>query len=92
MIKESVTVVNATGIHARPAAVLAKILKKYSSTFTIINNGKTVEIKGMMSILSAGIKGKSAIDIICDGDDESAMISELKLAFADGFGEVNEPA
>lgn len=87
MIKQSVKVVNPTGLHARPAASLAKIVKKYSSSLTLINNGKEIEIKGMMSILGAGVKGNTMVDLICNGQDELELMSELKTAFADGFGE-----
>ncbi|MDI4746043.1 HPr family phosphocarrier protein, partial [Salmonella enterica subsp. enterica serovar Kentucky] len=41
----------------------------------------------MMSILGAGVKGNTMIDLICDGQDELAFMDELKSAFADGFGE-----
>lgn len=89
MIKQSVKVVNSTGLHARPAATLAKIVKKYDATLTLVNNGKEVPIKGMMSILGAGVKGNSMIDLICDGQDELAFMTELKSAFAEGFGEAS---
>ncbi len=87
MIKQSVKVVNPTGLHARPAASLAKIVKKYNSSLTLISNGKEIEIKGMMSILGAGVKGNTMVDLICSGQDELELMSELKTAFADGFGE-----
>ncbi|EAP1447316.1 HPr family phosphocarrier protein, partial [Salmonella enterica] len=50
-------------------------------------NDKEIPIKGMMSILGAGVKGNTMIDLICDGQDELAFMDELKSAFADGFGE-----
>ncbi|MCQ7436558.1 HPr family phosphocarrier protein, partial [Salmonella enterica] len=66
---------------------LAKIVKKYQSSLTLVNNDKEIPIKGMMSILGAGVKGNTMIDLICDGQDELAFMDELKSAFADGFGE-----
>ncbi|EAV3651692.1 HPr family phosphocarrier protein, partial [Salmonella enterica] len=54
---------------------------------TLVNNDKEIPIKGMMSILGAGVKGNTMIDLICDGQDELAFMDELKSAFADGFGE-----
>lgn len=87
MIRQSVRVVNSTGLHARPAATLAKIVKKYTSSLTLINNDKEIQIKGMMSILGAGVKGNTMIDLICNGEDEHELMNELKLAFANGFGE-----
>ncbi|EBW5541160.1 HPr family phosphocarrier protein [Salmonella enterica subsp. enterica serovar Typhimurium] len=87
MIRQKVRVMNSTGLHARPAATLAKIVKKYQSSLTLVNNDKEIPIKGMMSILGAGVKGNTMIDLICDGQDKLAFMDELKSAFADGFGE-----
>ncbi|EPZ2836576.1 HPr family phosphocarrier protein [Salmonella enterica subsp. enterica serovar Infantis] len=87
MIRQKVRVMNSTGLHARPAATLAKIVKKYQSSLTLVNNDKEIPIKGMMSILGAGVNGNTMIDLICDGQDELAFMDELKSAFADGFGE-----
>ncbi|WP_176206020.1 HPr family phosphocarrier protein, partial [Salmonella enterica] len=48
MIRQTVRVMNCTGLHARPAATLAKIVKKYQSSLTLVNNDKEIPIKGMM--------------------------------------------
>ncbi|HGM5490484.1 TPA: HPr family phosphocarrier protein [Serratia fonticola] len=87
MIKQSVKVINSTGLHARPAASLAKIVKQYNASLMLVNNGKEIEIKGMMSILGAGVKGNSVIELVCHGQDELEMMEALQTAFADGFGE-----
>ncbi|MEL4013794.1 HPr family phosphocarrier protein [Dryocola clanedunensis] len=87
MIKQSVRVVNSTGLHARPAAALAKIVKQYQASLTLVNNGKEIPVKGMMSILGAGVKGNTTIELICEGQDEQAFMNDLKAAFAQGFGE-----
>lgn len=87
MIKQSVKVINSTGLHARPAASLAKIVKQYNASLMLVNNGKETEIKGMMSILGAGVKGNSVIELVCNGQDELEMMAALQTAFADGFGE-----
>lgn len=87
MISETVKLNNKTGLHARPAAMLAKIMKKHDSSLTFVYDGKKIPIKGMMGILGAGIKGGSEVEIICIGEDEMPLMNELKAAFADGFGE-----
>lgn len=48
---------------------------------------KTVILKGLMSILGAGVKGNSNIDIIVYGADELDAMNEIKGLFASGFGE-----
>lgn len=87
MIRENIRVLNSTGLHARPAATLIKALKKYQSSVILVNNGKEVVLKGMMSVLGAGVKGNSDIEIICDGTDEQDAMIEIRELFASGFGE-----
>lgn len=87
MIKENIRVVNSTGLHARPAATLIKAIKKYESSVTLVNGEKQVILKGLMSVLGAGVKGHSNIEIIVDGADEHDAMSEIKGLFASGFGE-----
>ncbi|WP_333851225.1 HPr family phosphocarrier protein [Leclercia sp.] len=90
MIRENIRVVNSTGLHARPAATFVKTLKKYECSVTLVNNGKEIQIKGLMSVLGAGVKGKSSIELICEGPDEQALMNELIGLFASGFGEKEE--
>lgn len=87
MIKTAVVVNNKTGIHARPASVIVKTAGKYEAKIELIYEGKVLKAKGIMGLLSAGIKGGSNVEIICDGPDEQAAMDELKALFADGFGE-----
>jgi len=87
MIRETIRVVNSTGLHARPAAALIKAVKKYESSVTLINGDKTVVLKGLMGVLGAGVKGHSDIEIICEGNDEHDAMVEIKGLFSSGFGE-----
>lgn len=87
MLKEKIIVSNPHGMHARPAAVFAKLVKGFESKITIVNNGESFEVRGLMSILTAGLKYQSEIELICEGTDEAVAMSELKDAFASRFGE-----
>ncbi|MHA6305543.1 HPr family phosphocarrier protein [Hafnia paralvei] len=86
MLKETVIVGNQTGIHARPAGVLAKAVEQFQSRIELVYNGKTIKAKSIMGILGAGIKGRAQVEIICEGQDEERAMQELKQLFARGFG------
>lgn len=86
MLKETVTVVNQHGIHARPAGVLAKACAGYESRIELLYEGRVIEGKSIMSILGGGIKGRGVLEIICSGADEQAAMLHLKQLFARGFG------
>ena len=70
MVKETFVIENETGLHARPATEIAKIAMKYKCDVNLIVNGKTINAKSPLMIMSAGIKSKTELEILCDGEDE----------------------
>lgn len=79
MVKETFVIENETGLHARPATEIAKIAMKYKCDVDFIVNGKTINAKSPLMIMSAGIKSKTELEILCDGEDESQAMEELKI-------------
>lgn len=78
MVKETFVIENETGLHARPATEIAKIAMKYKCDVNLIVNGKIINAKSPLMIMSAGIKSKTELEILCDGEDEEQAIEELK--------------
>ena len=87
MIKETIMLDNETGIHARPATEIAKIAMKYKSDINLVVNEKKINAKSPLTIMAAGIKSKTEIEIECDGEDETDAMEEIKQAFENNFGE-----
>lgn len=87
MVKTSVVIENATGLHARPATELSKIAMKYPCDICFLTNGKKINAKSPLMIMAAGIKSKTEIEIICEGENEEKALEELKAAFESKLGE-----
>ena len=87
MKTEKVVLENETGLHARPASELAKLASKFKCNVKINANGKTIDAKSILSIMSAKKKAKTEIEIECDGEDEENAIKEIVEAFKNKFGE-----
>ena len=51
---------------------------KYKCDIKFIVNGKTVNAKSPLMIMAAGIKTKTEMEIICDGEDENEALESLK--------------
>ena len=64
------TVTDPVGIHARPAGNLVKELKNYSSSITISGNGKSVDAKKLMMVMTLGIKQGQEVELTFEGPDE----------------------
>ena len=87
MVQETTTIENKTGIHARPASIFVQTATKFKSKIQITANGKTVDAKGILGIMSMGLKKGTAITISADGADEADAIGALKALVESKFGE-----
>lgn len=87
MISEKVILKNETGLHARPASELAKTAMKYKSNIDLKVGTNIYNAKSILNIMSAGIKSKTEIEIICDGEDEKEALEQLVEGFNNNFGE-----
>lgn len=66
------------GIHARPAGMLVKEAKAFSSKITIEANGKSAEATKLMAIMGLGVKNGAEVVIKAEGEDEDAAIAKMK--------------
>lgn len=77
MYYKSVTVVNKTGLHARPASDFVKEASKFKSSVQIEFKGKTINAKSILHVLSAGMASGSEIVIKAEGEDEQLAVDQL---------------
>ena len=79
MKKVNVVIENETGLHARPATELAKLAMKYKCSINLIVNGKLIDARSPLMIMSAGIKHKTELEIICDGENEDLALEDVTI-------------
>ena len=72
---------DAQGIHARPASELVKELKGVTSVVKLTKEGKTVEAKKLMAVMSLGIKCGQEVTVTVEGEDEDAVAEKLENFF-----------
>ena len=70
------------GIHARPAGVLVKEIKKFAgSTVTITKGEKSVNALKLMALMGMGIKQGDTVKVTVEGADEEAAAAEIEAFF-----------
>ena len=84
-------ITDAQGIHARPASELVKELKGVTSVVKLTKEvtpfvkltkeGKTVEAKKLMAVMSLGIKCGQEVTVTVEGEDEDAVAEKLENFF-----------
>ena len=65
------------GIHARPAGELVKAAAKYPCEVKIEKDGREVDAKRIMGVMSLGAKCGMEITLRADGEQEEEAIAEL---------------
>lgn len=74
----SYTIKDAVGIHARPAGLLAKLAKTFSSTISIEKDGKSVNVTKLMMLMGMGIKCGDTVNFTVEGEDEEAAAKAIE--------------
>jgi phosphocarrier protein len=87
MIKGEITLLNRTGLHARPAAKLVQTTKKFRSKISIIKGNQEADAKSVIRILSLGAEQWDKIVIKADGEDEKEAFEVLKTLIGNKFWE-----
>lgn len=72
------TIKDEAGIHARPAGLLVKEAKKFSSKITLEGKGKQVDATRLIAIMGLGIKQGTEIIISAEGEDEDVAIAAME--------------
>lgn len=87
MVKKKVTIVNETGLHARPAASLVKLASKFESDFFIHMYGYKVNGKSILGVMTLAAEQGSELELELDGPDEKEAFEAIRDLIENGFGE-----
>ena len=79
------TIKDEIGIHARPAGLLAKKAKEFSSAISIEKGGKKVNLTKLMAVMGLGVKHGETVTITVDGADEDAAAEAIKAFFEENL-------
>lgn len=87
MISKTIVVTNQVGLHARPATFFIQKSNEFKSSIWIDKEGRKVNAKSLLGVLSLGITKGTQIEIIADGDDEEAAVVALETLIESNFND-----
>jgi phosphotransferase system HPr (HPr) family protein len=90
MVEQSIVVQNKSGLHARPAALLVKEASRFKSKLTLSKNGKEIDLKSILGLMSLAVMAGETVVIRAEGVDEKEVIAHLVSLFENGLGETEE--
>ncbi|ADI28014.1 MULTISPECIES: HPr family phosphocarrier protein [Geobacillus] len=77
MVEKQVEVKLKTGLQARPAALFVQEANRFSADVFLEKDGKRVNAKSIMGLMSLAIGHGAVITLIADGPDEQEAIEKL---------------
>lgn len=77
MIEKSIKIEMAGGLDARPVAMLVQVASKHESKVYIMAEGKKVNAKSIMGMMSLALSQGETVTVSAEGNDEQAAIENI---------------
>ena len=87
MPERAVQVVNANGIHARPAVEIVKTAGRFRADITIARDDLEVNAKSIMGVMMLAAECGATVKLRATGADAEQALDALAALIANGFGE-----
>ena len=87
MTESEVRILNANGIHARPAAEIVRTAGRFKANITIARDDLEVNAKSIMGVMMLAAECGSTVRLRADGADAESAIQALSTLISSKFGE-----
>jgi phosphocarrier protein HPr len=87
MVSQKVTIVNKSGIHARPASVLAQEAMRCKSSVTLVVGDRRLNAKSILNLMGCAIRQGTEVVVECDGENEAEDLAKVVALIESGLGE-----
>ncbi|WP_394845546.1 phosphoenolpyruvate--protein phosphotransferase [Pendulispora brunnea] len=82
------TLQNPLGLHARPAARLARIAAEHRVALRVgPEGGGLVDARSILAVVALGLRGGAAMRIEAEGENAEAALAAIEAAVHEGFGD-----
>ena len=78
MVKKAITIGLASGLEARPVAMLVQIASQYDSLIYVESENARVNAKSIMGMMTLGLDVGDTVVVSADGSDEEKAIAEIE--------------
>lgn len=78
MIEKSITIQLSGGLEARPIAMLVQVASQHESSVYIETEGKKVNAKSIMGMMSLALGSGESVKVIANGSDEEAAMKDIE--------------
>jgi phosphoenolpyruvate-protein phosphotransferase len=87
VVSDPIVVPNATGLHARPAAILAQHAKRFAADVRLKRGAVDVNARSVVAIMGLEVNRGDHVQIQAVGSDAADAVRELSALLAGGLGD-----
>ena len=78
MIKKPLTIQIASGLEARPIAMLVQVASQFDSEIYVESGKKKVNAKSIMGMMTLGLDNGESVTISANGEDETEAMEKIE--------------
>ncbi|MCD8336182.1 MAG: HPr family phosphocarrier protein [Lachnospiraceae bacterium] len=78
MTKKEITIQLPRGLEARPIAMLVQVASQYESEIHLESNGRNVNAKSIMGMMTLGLDTGDKVLVTADGADEQEAVNNIE--------------
>jgi phosphocarrier protein FPr len=87
-----IVIASATGLHARPAAVVAATARRFTSDLRLVKGHREANARSVVSIMTLEVAGGDTVTVVARGEDAPAAVAALVDTLRSGPGAGHGPA
>jgi len=84
---EAIVIPNPTGLHARPAAVLANMAKSFQSAIKLQMGDRQANARSVTAIMGLEVTHSAKVQVLASGPDAAAAVEKLSRVLREGCGD-----
>ncbi len=81
-----VVVGNETGLHARPAALVAAAARRFAADVRLVKDGREANARSVVSIMALEVGGADTITVTARGEGAAEAVAEIENTLRNGLG------
>ena len=78
MTSKEITIQLPSGLEARPVALLVQVASQYESEIHLESEGRTVNAKSIMGMMTLGLASGEKVVVTANGKDEAEAIQNIE--------------
>ena len=87
MLEQEIVIINRSGLHTRPAALVVKLSSEFECDVYLVREDFEINAKSIIGVMTLAAEQGCKLILRTDGSDENEAMKKLVNLFASGFGE-----